>query len=159
AIESSRGRAAIRQLRRYLEEYDTTALDLLEDEGGLLRSLLGPEAFAELRQHVETYAFDEATARLDAAARQHGLDADDDRAPPSTSTAATDDPEAIQQAIDLLYQYLTNCDVAAMDYLEANRELVRARLSREALAELEQHIKAFAFDEARAQLEEAMTSH
>ena len=58
-----------------------------------------------------------------------------------------------------LRQYLADWDAAAVDHLEANRELVRARFSREAFAELEQRIKAFAFDEARAQLEEAMTSH
>ena len=92
--------------------------------------------------------------------RQSGLESEHGHAAPSTATAAaTDDPQAVQQAIDQLRQYLTDCDAAAVDHLEANRELVRARFSPEAFAELEQRIKAFAFDEARAQLEEAMTSH
>ena len=50
-------------------------------------------------------------------------------------------------------------ELGAVDYLDANRVLVGARFSREAFAEFEQRINAFDFDEARAQLEEAMTSH
>jgi HPt (histidine-containing phosphotransfer) domain-containing protein len=159
-IEPARGRAAIEQLKQHLVEYDAAALDLLEAESALFSSLLGPEAFAELRQRVEAYAFDEAAVLLDAAARQSELEIEHDDSAPSTGTAATtDDPHAVQRAIDQLHEYLADWDAVAVDYLEANRELVRARFSREAFAELEQRIKAFAFDEARAQLKEAMTSH
>jgi hypothetical protein len=159
-IEPSRGRAAIEQLTRYLAEYDAAALDLLEAETALFSSLLGPEAFAELRRLTEAYAFDEAAARLDVAVRQSGLDTEHGHAALSTATAAaTDNPQAVQQAIDHLRRYLTDCDAAAVDHFEANRELIRARFSSEAFAELERRIQTFAFDEASAQLEEAMTSH
>ena len=111
-------------------------------------------------QHVEAYELDEAAAWLALTLRQRGLDAENGHAAPSASGAgAADDPQATQQAVDRLHQYLTDSDVAAIDHVEANRELLRARFSREAFAELEQRINAFAFDEARAQLEEAMTSH
>ena len=113
-----------------------------------------------LRQRIEAYAFDDAAAWLDVEVGQTGSEYELGHPVPSTSTAAaTDNPQAVQLAIDRLHQYLTDCDAAAVDHLETNRELVRAWFSREAFAELEQRIQAFAFDEARALLEEAMTSH
>jgi HPt (histidine-containing phosphotransfer) domain-containing protein len=154
------GRAAVERLSRHLVEYDAAALDQLESERALFTLMFGPEAFAELRQRIEAYAFDEAAALLDVAARQSGLASDNGHSAPSPSTAtATDDRHAVQQAIDQLRRYLADWDAAAVDHLEANRELIRARFSREAFAELEQRIKSFAFDDARALLEEAMTSH
>jgi len=152
--------AAIDQLKTYLRDFDAAALDLLEAESALFHSLLGPEAFAGLRQRIEAYAFDDAAAWLDVEVGQTGSEYELGHPVPSTSTAAaTDNPQAVQLAIDRLHQYLTDCDAAAVDHLETNRELVRAWFSREAFAELEQRIQAFAFDEARALLEEAMTSH
>jgi hypothetical protein len=160
ALETTRGRSAIEQLKRYLTELDVAALDLLEAESALFTAMLGPEAFAELRQRIEGYAFDDAGAWLNAAAPQSTLQSEPGQPAPSTATIAeSDDPQAAQQAIDQLRRYLTDWDAAAVDHLEANRELVRGRFSPEAFAELEQRVKAFAFDEARAQLEEAVTSH
>jgi len=160
ALETARGRAAIEQLKCYLTELDVAALDLLESETALFTAMLGPETFAELRQRIEAYAFDDAAAWLNVAARQSPLASEHGHHAPSTATIAeSDDPQAVQQAIDQLRRYLTDWDAAAVDHLEAKRELVRGRFSPEAFAELEQRIKAFAFDEARAQLEEAVTSH
>ena len=159
-LETARGRAVIEQLKHYLAELDVAALDLLEAESALFTSMLGAESFAELRQRIEAYAFDDAGAWLNAAAPQSPLESQHGHPAPSTAAIAqSDDPQAVQQAIDQLRRYLTDWDAAAVDHLEANRELVRGRFSPEAFAEFEQRIKAFAFDEARAQLEEAVTSH
>jgi hypothetical protein len=56
-------------------------------------------------------------------------------------------------------QYLTDCDVAAVDHLAAHHEVFRARFAPEAFATFEQRVTSFAFDEARAQLEEATDRH
>ena len=121
---------------------------------------VGSAAFVELRQRIEAACVRRRRGPARRGGAADGLEPENDHPAPSTSTAAaTDDPQAVQQAIDQLRHYLNEWDAAAVDHLEANRELVRARFSREAFAELEQRIKAFAFDEASAQLEEAVTSH
>ena len=144
AIGPARGGVALDRLKRLLAEYDAAALDLLEAESALFRSLFGSGGVAELRQRIEAYAFDDAAAWLEAAVEQTGLASEDGHPVPSMSmTAAIDDPQAVQQAIDRLHHYLTDCDIAAVDHLEANSELIRARVSREAFVELEQRIQAF----------------
>ena len=48
--------------------------------------------------------------------------------------------------------YLRDFDAAAIDHLEANRALFQAVFPPDALAQLQAHLEAFAFDEALALL-------
>jgi PAS domain S-box-containing protein len=148
----------VEQMRAYLASFDAAASDHLEANWELFQALFAPEELTEFRQQLEVYAFDEAAAQLDAALQKSGPGRDGPASVAATAVA-TGDAQAVQQAIDQLRRYLADWDAAAVDYFDTHRELVRTRFSAQAFAELEQRIKAFAFGEAGAQLEEATQSH
>jgi hypothetical protein len=62
-------RAAAEQLIRLLTEFDPGAADFIEAQHALLRPLFTPEAWEQLRQHVQGYAFQEGQALAEAALR------------------------------------------------------------------------------------------
>ncbi|HEY7065905.1 MAG TPA: response regulator [Chloroflexota bacterium] len=158
--DATQERVAIEQMRTYLAEFDAAAVELLDAQSAVFRALFAPGAFAEFHHHIETYAFDEALAQLDAAVRQGAvMPFSGQEFPSAAAVAEANDPGAAQQAVARMRQYLTDCDVAAVDHLAAHHEVFRARFAPEAFATFEQRVTSFAFDEARAQLEEATDRH
>jgi hypothetical protein len=159
-IDAAQMHAAIAQMRTYLAEFDAAAVDYLDAQSALFRTLFPPAAFAEFQHSLETYAFAEAMDLLDAAVRQDDVVSYSSQAFPSAPVAAgTVDPQVAQQAIAQMRRYLADWDVTAVDYLAAHPELFRARFSPEAFAEFERRVTSFAFGEAQAQLEEATDRH
>jgi hypothetical protein len=157
SYDEVQARAAVERLHTYLAEFDPTAVDYLDAQSPVLRALFPPGAFAEFHHNVETYAFGEALAQLDAVTPRGEVVPFSDQTFPA-APAAGDSPSA-QQTVAQMRQYLADYDVAAVDHLAAHRELFRARFAPEAFAEFERRIASFAFGEAQAQLEEATDSH
>jgi two-component system sensor histidine kinase/response regulator len=74
-------------------------------------------------------------------------------APPGEVLAI--DPAEIARVVAEMGRYLAEFDAAAVDCLAAHREVFRSLLTAEGFAEFERLVEGYAFDEARAQLEQA----
>jgi two-component system sensor histidine kinase/response regulator len=74
-------------------------------------------------------------------------------AAPSDSADLSRNPDALKPLIAQMLQRLADSDAAAVDCLEANRDLFRALLPSAEFAQFQQRVEGYAFDEAQTQLE------
>jgi len=65
-------KALVAQMRKQLTEFDPGAADFLESHRDTFGSLFSPDHLAAFEQHVQGYAFDEAHAMLEQAAKARG---------------------------------------------------------------------------------------
>ena len=72
-VDAAQLKLVVEQMTRYLAEFDAAASDCLEANRGVFASLFSAEEFAKFEQQVQGYAFGEALAQLEQAARtSHG---------------------------------------------------------------------------------------
>src|SRR5256886_2492339 len=69
AVDPAPLKLVLEQMTRHLIEFDAAACDCLEANRGVFASLLSGEEFGKFEQHVQGYAFGEALAQLEQAAR------------------------------------------------------------------------------------------
>jgi CheY-like chemotaxis protein len=69
------------------------------------------------------------------------------------------DPVRMKAAAEEMLKYLSDFDAAAGDCLEANRELLRLLFKPGDFVQFERSVESFAFNEAEAQLSQAMKEH
>ena len=67
------GRGGIAQMLQQLSEFDAAVGDGFEAHRGLFAELFTAEEFARFEQHVQGYAFGEAQALLESAAKARGI--------------------------------------------------------------------------------------
>ena len=68
-VDPAQLKLVVEQMTRYLAEFDAAASDCLEANRGVFASLFSAEEFAKFEQQVQGYAFGEALAQLEQAAR------------------------------------------------------------------------------------------
>ncbi len=73
AIDPARLKAVVEEMLTHLRNFDAAAGDLLETQEDVFRFLLTPAEQAAFAGHVGGYAFDEALAVLEEAAKAKGL--------------------------------------------------------------------------------------
>jgi two-component system sensor histidine kinase/response regulator len=72
-VDPAQLQLVVEQMTRHLAEFDAAACDCLEANRGLFASLFSAEEFGKFEQQVQGYAFGEALAQLEQAARaSHG---------------------------------------------------------------------------------------
>jgi signal transduction histidine kinase/DNA-binding response OmpR family regulator len=69
AVDPAQVKAVVEQMTGYLLEFDAAAADCLEANRGVFASLFSAEEFGRFEQKVQGYAFGEALAQLEQAAR------------------------------------------------------------------------------------------
>jgi hypothetical protein len=60
-------------MKRYLSEFDPAAADCLASDHSQFQALFDAATLAQFEQHVTNYAFGEAQALLDQAAKERGI--------------------------------------------------------------------------------------
>jgi PAS domain S-box-containing protein len=73
AIDPAMIRETVVRMTRFLSEFDPAAVECLGSDGARFRALFDPATLSEFEQHVAGYAFTEAQALLDRAARDRGI--------------------------------------------------------------------------------------
>jgi two-component system sensor histidine kinase/response regulator len=68
-VDPAQLKLVVEQMTRYLAEFDAAASDCLEANRGVFASLFSTEEFGRFEQQVQGYAFGEALAQLEQAAR------------------------------------------------------------------------------------------
>jgi two-component system sensor histidine kinase/response regulator len=68
-VDPAQLKLVVEQMTRYLAEFDAAASDCLEANRGVFASLFSAEEFGKFEQWVQRYAFGEALAQLEQAAR------------------------------------------------------------------------------------------
>jgi len=68
-VDAAQLKLVVEQMTRHLAEFDAAASDCLEANRGVFASLFSAEEFAKFEQQVQGYAFGEALAQLEQAAR------------------------------------------------------------------------------------------
>jgi two-component system sensor histidine kinase/response regulator len=68
-VDPAQLKLVVEQMTRHLAEFDAAASDCLEANRGVLASLFSAEEFGKFEQQVQGYAFGEALAQLEQAAR------------------------------------------------------------------------------------------
>jgi len=68
--------------------------------------------------------------------------------------AAPIDPARLRSVVEEMRGYLAESDSAAVDFLEGNRDVFSALLPATEFDRFEQHVQAFSFPEALAQLQQ-----
>jgi two-component system, sensor histidine kinase and response regulator len=72
-VDPAQLQLVVEQMTRHLAEFDAAACDCLEANRGMFASLFSAEAFGKFEQQVQGYAFGDALAQLEQAARaSHG---------------------------------------------------------------------------------------
>jgi hypothetical protein len=72
-VDPAQLQLVVEQMTRHLAEFDAAACDCLEANRGMFASLFSAEEFGKFEQQVQGYAFGEALAQLEQAARaSHG---------------------------------------------------------------------------------------
>src|SRR5437588_10805461 len=72
-VDPAQLQLVVEQMTRHLAEFDSAACDCLEANRGMFASLFSAEEFGKFEQQVQGYAFGEALAQLEQAARaSHG---------------------------------------------------------------------------------------
>jgi two-component system, sensor histidine kinase and response regulator len=69
AVDPAQLKLVVEQMTRHLAEFDAAASDCLEANRGVFASLFSAEEFGKFEQRVQGYAFGEALAQLEQAAR------------------------------------------------------------------------------------------
>jgi two-component system, sensor histidine kinase and response regulator len=68
-VDPAQLKLVVEQMRRHLAEFDAAASDLLDANRGVFASLFSAEEFGKFEQYIQGYAFVEALAQLEQAAR------------------------------------------------------------------------------------------
>jgi hypothetical protein len=68
-VDPAQLKLAVEQMTRHLAEFDAAASDCLEANRGVFASLFSAKEFGKFEQRVQGYAFGEALAQLEQAAR------------------------------------------------------------------------------------------
>jgi two-component system sensor histidine kinase/response regulator len=71
-VDAAQLKLVVEQMTRHLAEFDAAASDCLEANRGVFASLFSAEEFGKFEQRVQGYAFSEALAQLEQAARAPG---------------------------------------------------------------------------------------
>ena len=66
-------RETVARMTRYLSEFDPAAADCLASDHSQFQALFDAATLAQFEQHITNYAFAEAQAMLDQAARERGI--------------------------------------------------------------------------------------
>jgi hypothetical protein len=72
-LVAEQAKQVIAEMIRHLSTFDAAAGDCLETNQDVFRSLLGSESFATLKQQMDRFAFADARAVLQEAAKKKGL--------------------------------------------------------------------------------------
>jgi hypothetical protein len=73
AVDPVMIRETVARMTRYLGEFDPAAADCLASDHAQFQALFDAPTLAQFEQHVNNYAFGEAQALLDRAARERGI--------------------------------------------------------------------------------------
>ncbi|HSE37156.1 MAG TPA: hypothetical protein VLG74_07630, partial [Blastocatellia bacterium] len=73
AVDPVMLRETVLRMNKYLGEFDPAAADYLVSERSRFQGLFDAATLAQFEQHINNYAFSEAQALLDEAARERGI--------------------------------------------------------------------------------------
>jgi two-component system, sensor histidine kinase and response regulator len=73
ALDRTRIQPAVEQMQKHLDEFDAAATDHLDANRELFRAIFSADGFDAFEKRVQNFAFAEARAELDAAARASGV--------------------------------------------------------------------------------------